>query len=98
MRKLQVRIPTLAGLRLPPILPEIVKERNGVVLITGGTGSGKSTTLPALINELNETQPIHIVTLEDPIEFLHTPIEAAVSHRELGRDFLSFAQGLRAAL
>ena len=98
MRKLQVQIPSLAALGLPPIFPEIVKERNGIVLITGGTGSGKSTTLAALINELNQTQPIHIVTLEDPIEFLHTPIEAAVSHRELGRDFYSFAQGLRAAL
>jgi len=98
MRKLQVQIPSLATLALPPIFPEIVKERNGIVLVTGGTGSGKSTTLAALINELNQTQPVHIVTLEDPIEFVHTPIEAAISHRELGRDFFSFAQGLRAAL
>lgn len=98
MRKLQVQIPSLAALELPPIFPEIVKERNGIVLVTGGTGSGKSTTLAALINELNQTQAVHIVTLEDPIEFLHTPVEAAISHRELGRDFYSFAEGLRAAL
>ena len=98
MRKLQTQVPSLVELGLPPIFPEIVKEKNGIVLITGGTGSGKTTTLAALINELNQTQPIHIVTLEDPIEFLHTPIEAAISHRELGRDFFSFAQGLRAAL
>jgi twitching motility protein PilT len=98
MRKLQVQIPTLAALGLPPIFPEIVKEKNGIVLVTGATGSGKTTTLAALINELNQSQPIHIVTLEDPIEFLHSPIQAAISHRELGRDFYSFAEGLRAAL
>jgi len=67
-------------------------------LVTGATGSGKTTTLAALINELNHTQPIHIVTLEDPVEFLHPHGRAAVSHRELGRDFHSFAQGLRAAM
>lgn len=98
MRKLQPQVPTLAGLGLPPVFQEIVKEKNGIVLVTGATGSGKTTTLAALINELNQTQPIHIVTLEDPIEFVHSRIQATISHRELGRDFRSFAEGLRAAL
>ena len=98
MRKLQAQVPNLVELGLPPIFPEIVKEKNGIVLVTGATGSGKTTTLAALINELNHSQPIHIVTLEDPIEFLHPHVQAAISHRELGRDFYNFAQGLRAAL
>jgi twitching motility protein PilT len=98
MRKLQSEIPTLAGLGLPPVFREIVKEKNGIVLVTGAAGSGKTTTLAALIDELNQTQPIHIVTLEDPIEFVHSHICAAISHRELGRDFRTFAEGLRAAL
>ena len=98
MRKLQSSVPTLATLGLPPIFQEIVKEKNGIVLVTGAAGSGKTTTLAAMINELNQTQPIHIVTLEDPIEFLHSRASAAISHRELGRDFRSFAEGLRSAL
>ena len=98
MRKLDPKVPSLASLGLPPVFREIGKEKNGIVLVTGATGSGKTTTLAALINELNQTQPIHIVTLEDPIEFLHPHLRAAISHRELGRDFYSFAQGLRAAL
>ena len=98
MRKLQSDIPTLAKLGLPPIFREIVKEKDGIVLLTGGTGTGKTTTLAAMINELNETQEIHIVTLEDPIEFFHTHRKAAISQRELGKDFPDFADGLRAAL
>ena len=98
MRKLQSDVPTLASLDLPPIFREIIKEKNGIVLVTGASGSGKTTTLAAMISELNQTQDIHIVTLEDPIEFLHPHARAAVSHRELGRDFRSFAEGLRAAL
>jgi twitching motility protein PilT len=98
MRKLQSSVPTLAALDLPPIFREIIKEKNGIVLVTGAAGSGKTTTLAAMINELNQTQPIHIVTLEDPIEFLHSRASAAISHRELGRDFRSFAEGLRSAL
>jgi twitching motility protein PilT len=98
MRKLQPTVPTLAELNLPPVFRAIVKEKNGIVLVTGAAGSGKTTTLAAMINELNQTQDIHIVTLEDPIEFLHPHGRAAISHRELGRDFRSFAEGLRAAL
>ena len=98
MRKLQTHVPTLDTLGLPPIFREIVKEKDGIVLLTGGTGTGKTTTLAAMINELNETQEIHIVTLEDPIEFFHTHRKAALSQRELGKDFPNFADGLRAAL
>jgi twitching motility protein PilT len=98
MRKLQSTVPTLDSLALPSIFRDIVKEKNGVVLVTGASGSGKTTTLAAMINELNQTQAIHVVTLEDPIEFLHPHARAAISHRELGRDFHTFAEGLRAAL
>jgi twitching motility protein PilT len=98
MRKLQPDVPSLSALGLPSVFAKIVHEKNGIVLVTGATGSGKTTTLAALINELNQTDPIHIVTLEDPIEFLHVHAQAAISHRELGRDFYSFAQGLRSAL
>lgn len=98
MRKLQSTVPNLSVLGLPLIFAEIVKEKNGIVLVTGAAGSGKTTTLAAMINELNQTQAIHIVTLEDPIEFLHPHARAAISHRELGRDFHSFADGLRSAL
>jgi twitching motility protein PilT len=98
MRKLQSEVPTLEKLGLPPIFREIVKEKNGIILITGGTGTGKTTTLAAMLNELNHTQEIHVVTLEDPIEFFHAHEKAAISQRELGKDFPSFADGLRAAL
>src|SRR5690348_6929879 len=98
MRKLQARVPSLTALGLPSVFAKIVNEKHGIILVTGATGSGKTTTLADLINELNQTEPIHIVTLEDPIEFLHTHAQAAISHRELGRDFYSFAQGLRSAL
>jgi twitching motility protein PilT len=98
MRKLQSSVPTLESVGLPPVFREIVKEKNGIVLVTGALGSGKSTTLAAMIDELNQTHDIHILTLEDPIEFVHSRARAAVSHRELGKDFPSFAEGLRAAL
>ena len=98
MRKLQSTVPSLEKIGLPPIFREIVKEKDGIVLLTGGTGTGKTTTLAAMINELNETKEIHIVTLEDPIEFFHIHRKAAISQRELGKDFPNFADGLRAAL
>ncbi|HEX8281325.1 MAG TPA: ATPase, T2SS/T4P/T4SS family, partial [Chthoniobacterales bacterium] len=98
MRKLQSEIPTLEKLGLPPIFQQVIKEKNGIVFLTGGTGSGKTTTLAAMLNELNRTQEIHILTLEDPIEFLHPHQKAAFSQRELGKDFFTFADGLRAAL
>src|SRR4051794_14659588 len=98
MRKLQSTVPTLEKAGLPPIFREIAREKDGIVLVTGGTGTGKTTTLAAMINELNETKEIHIVTLEDPIEFFHSHGKAAISQRELGKDFPNFADGLRAAL
>ncbi|MGV3533915.1 MAG: type IV pilus twitching motility protein PilT [Chthoniobacteraceae bacterium] len=98
MRKLSSEVPSLDALNLPPIFREIIKEKTGIVLVTGGTGSGKTTTLAGMLNELNRTSKIHIVTLEDPIEFLHTHQQAAFSQRELGKDFPDFASGLRSAL
>jgi twitching motility protein PilT len=98
MRKLQTLIPTLESLGLPPIFSEMIKEKNGIIFVTGATGSGKTTTLAAMLNELNETQKIHILTLEDPIEFLHPHKQALFNQRQLGKDFPDFARGLRAAL
>ncbi len=98
MRKLATEIPTVESLGLPPIFREMVKEKNGIIFVTGSTGSGKTTTLAAMLNELNRTQQIHVLTLEDPIEFLHPQLKALFNQRELGKDFPDFASGLRAAL
>lgn len=98
MRKLQTEIPTIEALGLPPVFNEMVKEKNGIIFVTGATGSGKTTTLAAMLNELNHTQQIHILTLEDPIEFMHPHKLALFNQRELGKDFPDFASGLRAAL
>jgi twitching motility protein PilT len=98
MRKLQTEIPTLDQLELPPIFREMIREKNGIIFITGATGSGKTTTLAAMLNELNATEKIHILTLEDPIEFLHPHKQALFNQRQLGKDFPDFAGGLRAAL
>jgi twitching motility protein PilT len=98
MRRFPAAIPTLEKLGLPPIFRQIVREKNGIVLVTGAAGSGKTTTLAAMVNELNQTEAFHILTLEDPIEFLHAQGRAAISQRELGKDFPSFADGLRVAL
>ncbi|PYI91494.1 MAG: twitching motility protein [Verrucomicrobia bacterium] len=98
MRKLQTEIPTVDQLGLPPIFREMIKEKNGIIFVTGATGSGKTTTLAAMLNELNETQKIHILTLEDPIEFLHPHKQALFNQRQLGKDFRDFASGLRSAL
>lgn len=98
LRKLETKIPTLEDLKTPEIFKEIVKEKNGLILVTGATGSGKSTTLAAMLRAMNETQAIHIVTLEDPIEFVHKSIKATFNQREQGNDFDSFPNGLRAAL
>jgi twitching motility protein PilT len=98
MRKLSTQIPTCDGLNLQPIFKEIIKEKTGIVFVTGATGSGKTTTLAAMLNEINHNSEFHIVTLEDPIEFLHPHIKATFSQRELGKDFSTFEIGLRAAL
>lgn len=98
MRKLQSEIPSLESLGLPPIFSQMMTEKFGIIFVTGSTGSGKTTTLAAMLNELNCNNEVHVVTLEDPIEFLHPHRKAAFSQRELGRDFYDFATGLRAAL
>ena len=98
MRKLQSTVPTLESLGLPPIFQRMVQEKFGIIFFTGSTGSGKTTTLAAMLNEINQTQEVHVVTLEDPIEFMHRHQKAVFSQRELGKDFSDFATGLRAAL
>ena len=98
MRRLQAEVPSLETLHLPLVFREVIKEKNGLIFVTGGTGSGKTTTLAAMLNAINQTSEVHIVTLEDPIEFLHPHLKATFSQRELGRDFYTFPAGLRAAL
>jgi twitching motility protein PilT len=98
LRRLNTKIPTLDDLKLPDIFHQVAKEKTGLVLVTGATGSGKSTTLAALLNEINETKSIHIVTLEDPVEFVHPQKKGTFNQREMGTDFDKFSSGLRAAL
>jgi twitching motility protein PilT len=98
MRRLSTEVLTIDDLKLPPVFHKMTQEKNGLILVTGATGSGKSTTLAALIDEINETKAVHIVTLEDPIEFVHRHKKATINQRELGTDFDTFANGLRAAL
>jgi twitching motility protein PilT len=97
-RQLNTSIPTLEKLKLPDIIREIPQEKTGLILVTGSTGSGKSTSLAAVLNQINETKPVHIVTLEDPIEYVHPHKAGTFNQRELGTDFDSYANGLRAAL
>ncbi|MBW1981891.1 MAG: PilT/PilU family type 4a pilus ATPase [Deltaproteobacteria bacterium] len=98
MRKLETQIPTIDDLRLPTIFKQMAQEKNGLIFVTGATGSGKSTSLAAILNEVNDHRPVHIVTLEDPVEFVHHHRLATFNQRELGSDFDTFASGLRAAL
>ncbi len=98
LRKLNTVIPTLEWLNFPDIIKDIPREKTGLVLVTGATGSGKSTTLAAVLNEINHTRPVHIITLEDPVEFIHSHDAATFNQRELGTDFDTFSNGLRAAL
>ena len=98
MRVIPFEVPTIDRLHLPPRVAEIVDTDRGLVLVTGGTSSGKSSTLAALINHINSTAHKHIVTLEQPIEFLHRDLNSSVTQREVGVDTDSFATGLRAAL
>jgi twitching motility protein PilT len=98
MRKAQTDVPTIQSLGLPAILKDVAKEKTGLVLVTGATGSGKTTTLAALLDEINKSLAVHVVTLEDPIEYLHPHKKATFNQRELGPDFDDFPSGLRAAL
>lgn len=98
MRKLPTSIPTMEELGLPPIFKEMAAEKYGMILVTGGTGTGKSNSLAALIDAINETRAVHIITLEDPVEFTHRHKKGVVNQREQHADFDTFASGLRAAL
>ena len=98
MRVIPPQVPSLASLDLPRQLGEITELKNGLVLVTGPTGSGKSSSLAAVINKFNLEKPYHIITIEDPIEFLHLHRVATINQRELGSDTPNFAMALRAAL
>ncbi|MEJ2235817.1 MAG: PilT/PilU family type 4a pilus ATPase [Syntrophobacterales bacterium] len=98
MRKLETRIPSVEDLKLPEVFKQMAHERNGIIFVTGATGSGKSTSLAAMLNEVNDLRPVHIVTLEDPVEFVHHHRKATFNQREMGTDFDTFASGLRASL
>jgi twitching motility protein PilT len=97
-RRVGTFLATVAELNLPPVVERLADEARGLVLVTGPTGSGKSTTLAAMIQRVNLTKAVNIITLEDPVEFIHDDQMASVSQRELGVDFLDFTSGLRAAL
>ena len=98
LRKLESKIPTFEGMNLPEPFRKMAEEKNGIIFVTGATGSGKSTSLAALLNEINDKKAVHIVTLEDPVEFSHPHRKATFNQREMGSDFDTFASGLRAAL
>jgi twitching motility protein PilT len=98
LRVIPNKIPTVDELGIPPQLNEITKERNGIVLVTGPTGSGKSTTLAAIINKFNLEKAMHIITIEDPVEYMHPHHKATINQREVGTDTQTFALALRAAL
>ncbi|MDX1777061.1 MAG: PilT/PilU family type 4a pilus ATPase, partial [Desulfobulbales bacterium] len=98
MRKMEASIPTINSLNLPTAFNDMTKEINGFILVTGATGSGKSTTLAAICDKINKERMVHVVTLEDPIEFVHPHKKCTFNQRELGNDFDTFANGLRAAL
>jgi twitching motility protein PilT len=91
------QVPTIDELGCPPAIRALAERRNGLVLVTGPTGSGKSTTLAAMIHHINATRACHILTIEDPVEFVHQPLRAQVTHREVGPDAASFATAIRSA-
>ncbi|MEO7457401.1 MAG: PilT/PilU family type 4a pilus ATPase [Gemmatimonadaceae bacterium] len=98
MRVIPFAVPTFESLKLPHALEKVAEAERGMVLVTGVTGSGKSSTMAAMVNFINQHENRHILTLENPIEFLHTDIQSAITQREIGSDTLDFKMGLRAAL
>lgn len=98
LRSITLEIPTFEQLKLPPVVKEIAERPRGLILVTGPTGSGKSTTLATMIDHINSTRSEHILTIEDPIEYIHTSKRSIVHQRELGQDTRSFSNALRAAL
>ncbi|WP_024786842.1 MULTISPECIES: type IV pilus twitching motility protein PilT [unclassified Lebetimonas] len=97
-RTIPINIPTIEELKLPPIIKKFTESERGLVLVTGVTGSGKSTTLAAMIDEINNKKAKHIITIEDPVEFVHKDKKCLINQRSLGEDTLSFSNALRAAL
>ena len=98
LRRVESVIPSMDQFDLPPVLYDIIDMHKGLVLVTGPTGSGKSTTLAAIVNEINKTRTSNIITVEDPVEFIHKDLKSIVSHREVGKQTQSFASALKAAL
>ncbi|MEG0015152.1 MAG: PilT/PilU family type 4a pilus ATPase [Gordonibacter sp.] len=98
LRLLSDKIPRLASLGLPPAVMDFPRLQRGIIVVTGETGSGKSTTLAALINEINHTRAENIITMEDPIEYIYTPAQSIISQREVGQDTESYSNALRAVL
>ena len=98
LRRVESKIPDMDQFNLPQALYDIVDMHKGLVLVTGATGSGKSTTLAAIVNEINKTRTANIITVEDPVEFIHKDVQSIVSHREIGKQTESFASALKAAL
>ena len=98
MRQLATRVPTIEEMKLPSAFYKMTEELNGIILVTGATGSGKTTSLAAFLNEINEKRSVHVVALEDPVEFVHSQKKATFNQREMGTDFDEFSSGLRAAL
>ncbi len=98
LRIINTQVPNLASLDMPKIISRIALQKRGMILVTGATGSGKSTTLAAMINHINENRASHIISIEDPIEYLHPQKMSRISQREIGRDTEDFATGLRSAL
>ncbi len=98
LRQLESKVPTIRDLKLPEAFLDVAKELNGIVIFTGATGTGKTTSLAAILEDINENRAVHVVTLEDPIEYQHPHKKATFNQRELGRDYDTFASGLRAAL
>ena len=98
MRQLATRVPTIEEMKLPHAFYKMTEVLNGIILVTGATGSGKTTSLAAFLNEINEKRSAHVVTLEDPVEYMHSQKVATFNQREMGTDFDEFASGLRAAL
>ena len=98
LRRVETKIPLMEDLNLPQVLFTLLDAHKGLVLVTGPTGSGKSTTLAAIINQINESRPANIITIEDPVEFIHKDKKSIVSQREVGKQTESFAHALKAAL
>jgi twitching motility protein PilT len=98
IRVVALKIPTLRDLGYPPVIKELTEKQRGLVLVTGPTGSGKSTSLAAMINEINLTRAAHIITLEDPVEYLHKHNKSIINQREIGKDSISYQNALKAVL